>query len=42
MEEGCYTEFKELLKLALGLPDDWESTTEVVRKAAKKVAGISS
>ncbi|KAK3571578.1 hypothetical protein QTP86_014149 [Hemibagrus guttatus] len=44
-EEGC-EEFRQKLRQALGgqvvLPDDWETTAEVIREIGRKVLGVSS
>ncbi|KAK3507820.1 hypothetical protein QTP70_000887 [Hemibagrus guttatus] len=44
-EESC-EEFRQKLRQALGgqvvLPDDWETTAEVIRKTGRKVLGVSS
>ncbi|KAK3572295.1 hypothetical protein QTP86_030253, partial [Hemibagrus guttatus] len=44
-EEWC-EEFRQKLRQALGgqvvLPDDWETTAEVIRKTGRKVLGVSS
>ncbi|KAK3574150.1 hypothetical protein QTP86_003437 [Hemibagrus guttatus] len=45
-KEECCEEFRQKLRQALGgqvvLPDDWETTAEVVREAGRKVLGVSS
>ncbi|KAK3556228.1 hypothetical protein QTP70_006930 [Hemibagrus guttatus] len=44
--EECCEEFREKLRQALGgqvaLPDDWETTAEVIRETGRKVLGVSS
>ncbi|KAK3548418.1 hypothetical protein QTP70_012839 [Hemibagrus guttatus] len=44
-EESC-EEFRQKLRQALGgqvvLPDDWETTAEVIRETGRKVLGVSS
>ncbi|KAK3556129.1 hypothetical protein QTP70_005613 [Hemibagrus guttatus] len=44
--EECCEEFRQKLRQALGdqvvLPDDWETTAEVIRETGKKVLGVSS
>ncbi|KAK3552680.1 hypothetical protein QTP86_020833 [Hemibagrus guttatus] len=43
---GCCEEFRQKLRQALGgqlvLPDDWETTVEVIRETGRKVLGVSS
>ncbi|KAK3541695.1 hypothetical protein QTP86_001109 [Hemibagrus guttatus] len=45
-KEECCEEFRQKLRQALGgqvvLPDDWETTAEVIRETGKKVLGVSS
>ncbi|KAK3528467.1 hypothetical protein QTP70_000123 [Hemibagrus guttatus] len=45
-KEDCCEEFRQKLRQALGgqvvLPDDWETTTEVIRETGRKVLGVSS
>ncbi|KAK3527989.1 hypothetical protein QTP86_013101 [Hemibagrus guttatus] len=45
-KEGCCEEFRQTLRQALGgqvvLPDDWETTAEVIRETGRKVLGVSS
>ncbi|KAK3534319.1 hypothetical protein QTP86_014230, partial [Hemibagrus guttatus] len=45
-KEECCEEFRQELRQALGgqvvLPDDWETTAEVVRETGRKVLGVSS
>ncbi|KAK3566932.1 hypothetical protein QTP86_005597 [Hemibagrus guttatus] len=45
-KEECCEEFKQKLWQALGgqvvLPDDWETTAEVIRETGRKVLGVSS
>ncbi|KAK3545478.1 hypothetical protein QTP70_007724 [Hemibagrus guttatus] len=45
-KEECCEEFRQKLKQALGaqvvLPDDWETTAEVIRETGRKVLGVSS
>ncbi|KAK3539937.1 hypothetical protein QTP70_019581 [Hemibagrus guttatus] len=45
-KEECCEEFRQKLRQALGghvvLPDDWESTAEVIRETGRKVLGVSS
>ncbi|KAK3546997.1 hypothetical protein QTP86_008421, partial [Hemibagrus guttatus] len=45
-EEECCEEFRQKLRQALGgqvvLPDDWETTAEVIRETGRKVLGVSS
>ncbi|KAK3535066.1 hypothetical protein QTP70_003030 [Hemibagrus guttatus] len=45
-KEECCEEFRQKLRQALGgqvvLPDDWETTAEVVRETGRKVLGVSS
>ncbi|KAK3506329.1 hypothetical protein QTP70_005304 [Hemibagrus guttatus] len=45
-KEECCEEFKQKLRQALGgqvvLPDDWETTAEVIRETGRKVLGVSS
>ncbi|KAK3554064.1 hypothetical protein QTP70_019173 [Hemibagrus guttatus] len=45
-KEECCVEFREKLRQALGgqvvLPDDWETTAEVIRETGRKVLGVSS
>ncbi|KAK3507778.1 hypothetical protein QTP70_000334 [Hemibagrus guttatus] len=45
-KEECCEEFRQKLRQALGgqvlLPDDWETTAEVIRKTGRKVLGVSS
>ncbi|KAK3530562.1 hypothetical protein QTP86_027920 [Hemibagrus guttatus] len=45
-KEECCEEFREKLRQALGgqvvLPDDWETTAEVIRETGRKVLGVSS
>ncbi|KAK3574478.1 hypothetical protein QTP86_008076 [Hemibagrus guttatus] len=44
-KEECCEEFRQKLKQALGgqvvLPDDWETTAEVIRETGRKVLGVS-
>ncbi|KAK3535499.1 hypothetical protein QTP70_016921, partial [Hemibagrus guttatus] len=44
--EECCEEFRQKLRQALGgqivLPDDWETTEEVIRETGRKVLGVSS
>ncbi|KAK3547450.1 hypothetical protein QTP86_021050, partial [Hemibagrus guttatus] len=44
-KEECCEEFRQKLRQALGgqvvLPDDWETTTEVIRETGRKVLGVS-
>ncbi|KAK3517562.1 hypothetical protein QTP70_012548 [Hemibagrus guttatus] len=44
--EECCEEFRQKLRQALGgqvvLPDDWETTAEVIRETGRKVLGVSS
>ncbi|KAK3555174.1 hypothetical protein QTP86_010043 [Hemibagrus guttatus] len=45
-KEDCCEEFRQKLRQALGgqvvLPDDWETTAEVIRETGRKVLGVSS
>ncbi|KAK3550517.1 hypothetical protein QTP70_000073 [Hemibagrus guttatus] len=45
-KEECCEEFRQKLRQALGgqvvLPDDWETTAEVIRETGRKVLGLSS
>ncbi|KAK3564064.1 hypothetical protein QTP86_007518 [Hemibagrus guttatus] len=45
-KEECCEEFRQKLRQALGgqvvLPDDWETTAEVIRVTRRKVLGVSS
>ncbi|KAK3562413.1 hypothetical protein QTP86_033563, partial [Hemibagrus guttatus] len=45
-KEECCEEFRQKLRQALGgqvvLPDDWETTAEVIRETGRKVQGVSS
>ncbi|KAK3507185.1 hypothetical protein QTP70_009526 [Hemibagrus guttatus] len=45
-KEECCEEFRQKLRQALGgqvvLPDDWETTGEVIRETGRKVLGVSS
>ncbi|KAK3519649.1 hypothetical protein QTP86_002806, partial [Hemibagrus guttatus] len=45
-KEGCCEEFRQNLRQALGgqvvLPDDWETTADVIRETGRKVLGVSS
>ncbi|KAK3544091.1 hypothetical protein QTP86_001479 [Hemibagrus guttatus] len=45
-KEECCEEFRQKLRQALGgqvvLPDDWESTAEVIRETGRNVLGVSS
>ncbi|KAK3547834.1 hypothetical protein QTP86_031973, partial [Hemibagrus guttatus] len=45
-KEECCEEFRQKLRQALGgqvvLPDDWETTAEVIRATGRKVLGVSS
>ncbi|KAK3571059.1 hypothetical protein QTP86_001309 [Hemibagrus guttatus] len=45
-KEECCEEFRQKLRQALGgqvvLPDDWETTAEVIRVTGRKVLGVSS
>ncbi|KAK3565647.1 hypothetical protein QTP86_012969 [Hemibagrus guttatus] len=45
-KEDCCEEFREKLRQALGgqvvLPDDWETTAEVIRETGRKVLSVSS
>ncbi|KAK3545734.1 hypothetical protein QTP70_011336 [Hemibagrus guttatus] len=45
-KEECCEEFRQMLRQALGgkvvLPDDWETTAEVIRETGRKVLGVSS
>ncbi|MCJ8732242.1 hypothetical protein PDJAM_G00209080 [Pangasius djambal] len=45
-KEECCEEFRQKLRQALGgqvvLPDDWETTAEVIRVRGRKVLGVSS
>ncbi|KAK3568353.1 hypothetical protein QTP86_004945 [Hemibagrus guttatus] len=45
-KEECCAEFRQKLRQALGgqvvLPDDWETTAEVIRETGRKVLGVSS
>ncbi|KAK3515253.1 hypothetical protein QTP70_013016, partial [Hemibagrus guttatus] len=45
-KEECCEEFRLKLRQALGgqvvLPDDWETTAEVIRETGRKVLGVSS
>ncbi|KAK3570787.1 hypothetical protein QTP86_025428 [Hemibagrus guttatus] len=45
-KEECCEEFRQKLRRALGgqvvLPDDWETTAEVIRETGRKVLGVSS
>ncbi|KAK3539055.1 hypothetical protein QTP86_023495, partial [Hemibagrus guttatus] len=45
-KEECCEEFRQKLRQALGgqvvLPDDWETTAEVIRETGRKVPGVSS
>ncbi|KAK3511787.1 hypothetical protein QTP70_023192 [Hemibagrus guttatus] len=45
-KEECCEEFRQKLRQALGgqvvLPDDWETTAELVRETGRKVLGVSS
>ncbi|KAK3547778.1 hypothetical protein QTP86_029926 [Hemibagrus guttatus] len=45
-KEECCEEFRQKLGQALGgqvvLPDDWETTAEVIRETGRKVLGVSS
>ncbi|KAK3562042.1 hypothetical protein QTP86_025229, partial [Hemibagrus guttatus] len=46
IKEECCEEFRQKLRQALGgqvvLPDDWETTAEVIRETGRKVLGVSS
>ncbi|KAK3570312.1 hypothetical protein QTP86_017177 [Hemibagrus guttatus] len=45
-KEECCEEFRQKLRQALGgqvvLPDDWETTADVIRETGRKVLGVSS
>ncbi|KAK3527802.1 hypothetical protein QTP86_006872 [Hemibagrus guttatus] len=45
-KEECCEEFRQKLRQALGgqivLPDDWESTAEVIRETGRKLLGVST
>ncbi|KAK3558744.1 hypothetical protein QTP86_028028 [Hemibagrus guttatus] len=45
-KEECCEEFRQKLRQALGgqvlLPDDWETTAEVIRETGRRVLGVSS
>ncbi|KAK3548401.1 hypothetical protein QTP70_012644 [Hemibagrus guttatus] len=45
-KEECCEEFRQKLRQALGgqvvLPDNWETTAEVIRETGRKVLGVSS
>ncbi|KAK3549540.1 hypothetical protein QTP86_003633 [Hemibagrus guttatus] len=45
-KEKCCEEFRQKLRQALGgqvvLPEDWETTAEVIRETGRKVLGVSS
>ncbi|KAK3542583.1 hypothetical protein QTP86_031285, partial [Hemibagrus guttatus] len=45
-KEACCEEFRQKLRQSLGgqvvLPDDWETTAEVIRETGRKVLGVSS
>ncbi|KAK3556835.1 hypothetical protein QTP70_022272, partial [Hemibagrus guttatus] len=45
-KEECCEEFRQKLRQALGgqvlLPDDWETTAEVIRETGRNVLGVSS
>ncbi|KAK3522185.1 hypothetical protein QTP70_027006, partial [Hemibagrus guttatus] len=45
-KEECCEEFRQKFRQALGgqvvLPDDWETTAEVIRETGRKVLGVSS
>ncbi|MCJ8739544.1 hypothetical protein PDJAM_G00048350 [Pangasius djambal] len=45
-KEECCESFRQKLRQALGgqvvLPDDWETTAEVIRVTGRKVLGVSS
>ncbi|KAK3509833.1 hypothetical protein QTP70_013009 [Hemibagrus guttatus] len=45
-KEECCAEFRQKLRQTLGgqvvLPDDWETTAEVIRETGRKVMGVSS
>ncbi|KAK3507466.1 hypothetical protein QTP70_021833 [Hemibagrus guttatus] len=45
-KEECCEEFRQKLRQALGgqvvLPDDWETTAELIRETGRKVLGVSS
>ncbi|KAK3544418.1 hypothetical protein QTP86_011156 [Hemibagrus guttatus] len=45
-KEECCEEFRQKLRQAMGgqvvLPDDWETTAEVIRETGRKVLGVSS
>ncbi|KAK3564149.1 hypothetical protein QTP86_009031 [Hemibagrus guttatus] len=45
-KQECCEEFRQKLRQALGgqvvLPDDWETTAEVIRETGRKVLGVSS
>ncbi|KAK3541400.1 hypothetical protein QTP86_024584, partial [Hemibagrus guttatus] len=45
-KEECCEEFRQKLRQALGgqvvLPDDWETTAEVIRETGRKVLGVPS
>ncbi|KAK3550584.1 hypothetical protein QTP70_000364 [Hemibagrus guttatus] len=45
-KEECCEEFRQKLRQALGgqvmLPDDWETTAEVIRETGRKVLGVAS
>ncbi|KAK3511519.1 hypothetical protein QTP70_008980 [Hemibagrus guttatus] len=45
-KEECCEEFRQKLRQALGgqvvMPDDWETTAEVIRETGRKVLGVSS
>ncbi|KAK3508596.1 hypothetical protein QTP70_034714, partial [Hemibagrus guttatus] len=45
-KEECWEGFRQKLRQALGrqvvLPDDWETTAEVIRDTGRKVLGVSS
>ncbi|KAK3548137.1 hypothetical protein QTP70_004872 [Hemibagrus guttatus] len=46
LKKECCEEFRQKLRQALGdqvvLPDDWETTAEVIRETGRKVLGVSS
>ncbi|MCJ8747325.1 hypothetical protein PDJAM_G00152160 [Pangasius djambal] len=46
LKKECWEDFRQKLRQALGgqavLPDDWETTAEVIRVTGRKVLGVSS
>ncbi|KAK3531696.1 hypothetical protein QTP70_025924 [Hemibagrus guttatus] len=42
IKEECYEKLRQVLGGQVVLPDDWETTAEVVRETGRKVLGVSS